>query len=332
MQRGKPVAADAAREAVAAADALGEAGGDGRAGTVEVVAIGSKGGYGSNREDAWAVTAREQGSAYGHWNVQNGIGLGSVKQVQLDRTINIMDEVWMNKGIQNFNLKVADDIWPVRIFEGTSHRDGSIYKRKWKQWYAMDIADRNENDPVIVQQRPPRPTPPRPRRPPICASAAPLRAEILLRRPCSPRDPLLEQASGPATASPAAREHPYRRACSTFARAACSASASAAARARGGGRASVEEQRWLGELEATESGGVWASSRRRRAEESGRAQGGGRASVEERRRLGELKAAVGRAWRSGGGWASSRRRPGQASVEERRWLGELEAADLGFRY
>ncbi|KAK3138520.1 hypothetical protein QOZ80_5AG0370000 [Eleusine coracana subsp. coracana] len=84
------------------------------------------------------------GSAYGHWNVQNGIGLGSVKQVQLDRTINIMDEVWMNKGIQNFNLKVADDIWPVRIFEGTSHRDGSIYKRKWKQWYAMDIADRNE--------------------------------------------------------------------------------------------------------------------------------------------------------------------------------------------
>ncbi|GJN07246.1 hypothetical protein PR202_ga25064 [Eleusine coracana subsp. coracana] len=148
--------------------------------------------------------------------------------------------------------------------------------------------------------------------------------EILLRCPCSPCDPSLEQASGPAATSPTAREHPYRRACSTFARAVCSASASAAARARGGGQASVEEQRrlgqargggerrHLGELEAAESGGVWASSRRRPSERggvaaAGRARGGGQASVEERQRLSELEAMAERAWRSGGCWGSSRR-------------------------
>lgn len=84
------------------------------------------------------------------WNVQHNIVVGSKdKQVKLDRTIGVvMDEAEMIKDINGNNLMVAPDIWRARPFEGCSHRDGSIYSEKWKDWisvYGMDIADREES-------------------------------------------------------------------------------------------------------------------------------------------------------------------------------------------
>ncbi|KAK3159637.1 hypothetical protein QOZ80_1BG0049190 [Eleusine coracana subsp. coracana] len=83
----------------------------------------------------------------GRWNIQNDIGLRYEKeQVHWDR-IKVMDVAEISNDVQEIhdnNLIVADDIFPEDIFEGSSHRDGSIYKKKWKEWYGVDIADRNE--------------------------------------------------------------------------------------------------------------------------------------------------------------------------------------------
>ncbi|KAK3137675.1 hypothetical protein QOZ80_5BG0455680 [Eleusine coracana subsp. coracana] len=73
------------------------------------------------------------------------------KQVKLDWATKKMDLVEARKEAQHVfqnvhdnNLTAADVIYPERILDDSTHRDGAIYKQNWKCWYNMDMADRNE--------------------------------------------------------------------------------------------------------------------------------------------------------------------------------------------
>ncbi|GJM94398.1 hypothetical protein PR202_ga11038 [Eleusine coracana subsp. coracana] len=105
-----------------------------------------------NRTDLMLTSYLIDRSDYEPWHMQHYIGVRSkTKQVKLDWATKKMDVVGAGKESQDVsqnvhdkNLAVADVIYPESILDGSSHRDGAIYKENWKSCYDMDMADRNE--------------------------------------------------------------------------------------------------------------------------------------------------------------------------------------------